>query len=85
MSNLGLIEKITNLPPERVTEVEDFVDFLVEKDTKTHNGDSNDSNSGTVNLRDFGISEGEAAEQRAALSSFASDWDCPEMSVYDNL
>ena len=28
MSNQTLIEKIRGLPPEKVTEVEDFVDFL---------------------------------------------------------
>jgi hypothetical protein len=28
-----LIEKISRLPPERVAEVEDFVDFLTERDT----------------------------------------------------
>jgi hypothetical protein len=28
-----LIEKISRLPPERVAEVEDFVDFLAQRDT----------------------------------------------------
>ncbi len=32
MSNLTLIEKIQSLPPERVEEVEDFVDFLKTRD-----------------------------------------------------
>ncbi len=27
-----LIEKILNLPPERISEVEDFVDFLAQRD-----------------------------------------------------
>jgi hypothetical protein len=27
-----LIEKIMNLPPERVAEVEDFVDFIAQRD-----------------------------------------------------
>ncbi|HSK72117.1 MAG TPA: DUF2281 domain-containing protein [Pyrinomonadaceae bacterium] len=31
MQNTSLIEKIQNLPPETRNEVEDFVDFLVEK------------------------------------------------------
>ena len=32
MSNQTLIEKIQSLPPERVEEVEDFVDFLKTRD-----------------------------------------------------
>lgn len=35
MQNSGLIEKIQNLPPETVSEVEDFVDFLAEKQRKS--------------------------------------------------
>jgi hypothetical protein len=29
-----LIEKIKNLPPERVAEVEDFVDFIAQRDER---------------------------------------------------
>lgn len=35
MQNLGLIEKIQSLPPETVNEVEDFVDFLAEKQKRS--------------------------------------------------
>jgi hypothetical protein len=28
-----LLEKISRLPPERVAEVEDFVDFIAQRDT----------------------------------------------------
>lgn len=80
MSNVGLIETIQNLPPETVSGVEDFVDFLAEKRSKRDGGSS-----GSVNLRDLGIGLEEAAEQRAALSSFAEDWELPEMEVYDKL
>lgn len=80
MPNLGLMEKISNLPPQRINEVEDFVDFLTEKETSV---DANGSTA--VNLRDLGIGADEAAEQRAALSSFAEDWERPEMEVYDKL
>lgn len=80
MTNLGLIEKISNLPPQRISEVEDFVDFLAEKDAVAiRNG------SQSVDLRELGIEAAEAAEQRAALSSFAEDWERPEMDVYDKL
>lgn len=38
MSSMGtphdqLLEKISRLPPERVAEVEDFVDFIAQRDT----------------------------------------------------
>ena len=29
-----LIEKIRNLPPERIAEVEDFVDFIAQRDER---------------------------------------------------
>lgn len=29
-----LIEKINNLPPERIAEVEDFVDFIAQRDER---------------------------------------------------
>jgi hypothetical protein len=29
-----LIEKIKNLPPERIVEVEDFVDFIAQRDER---------------------------------------------------
>ncbi|MBI3272599.1 MAG: hypothetical protein HYZ53_26655 [Planctomycetes bacterium] len=38
---------------------------------------------GTVDLRDRGIDEAQAADLRARLKSFAGDWDRPEMSAYD--
>lgn len=39
---------------------------------------------GSVNLREHGINEAQAAEMRARLASFAEDWESPEMNVYDN-
>ena len=39
----------------------------------------------SVDLRDKGIDESQAADLRQRLSSFAEDWDRPEMNVYDNL
>lgn len=85
MQNSALIEKIQNLPPEIINEVEDFVDFLAEKQRKSNLDDSENSESESVNLRERGISREEAAAQRAALSSFAEDWEQPEMEVYDKL
>jgi hypothetical protein len=39
---------------------------------------------GVVDLHERGMSKEQAAELRAAMSSFADDWDSPEMSIYDN-
>lgn len=39
---------------------------------------------GHVLLADHGISKEQAAELRASLSTFADDWDSPEMDIYDD-
>ena len=39
---------------------------------------------GSIDLRDRGIDEAQAAEMRARLASFAEDWESPEMDAYDN-
>ncbi len=39
---------------------------------------------GSIDLRERGIDEAQAAEMRARLASFAEDWESPEVSVYDN-
>ncbi len=38
----------------------------------------------TVDLQVRSIDQAEAADLRARLSTFAEDWDSPEMSIYDN-
>ncbi|MCC6601607.1 MAG: hypothetical protein IT327_00265 [Anaerolineae bacterium] len=40
--------------------------------------------SGTVSLAARGIDEEQAADLRARLTTFAEEWDSPEMDVYDN-
>jgi hypothetical protein len=40
---------------------------------------------GEVDLRSRGIDEGQAADLRARLRTFAEDWDRPEMDAYDAL
>ncbi len=37
-----------------------------------------------IDLRERGISEGQARELRAQLSAFAKEWDSPDMSCYDD-
>ena len=43
------------------------------------------STEGGVNLAERGISKEEAAKLRAAFSTFAEDWERPEMDAYDQL
>ena len=40
--------------------------------------------SGPIDLRKCGISEAHAADLRGRLSTFAGDWDSPEMDIYDD-
>ncbi len=40
--------------------------------------------SDAIDLRERGIDEAQAADLRARFSTFAEDWESPEMSVYDN-
>ena len=40
--------------------------------------------SGTMDLRERGISNAQAKTLRSQLSTFAEDWESPEMSAYDN-
>jgi len=37
-----------------------------------------------INLKNRGIDKTQAAELRARLSTFAEDWESPEMDIYDN-
>jgi hypothetical protein len=40
--------------------------------------------SGAIELRARGIDQAMAAELRGRLTTFAEDWDSPEMNVYDD-
>jgi predicted transcriptional regulator len=40
---------------------------------------------GSIDLQSRGINREQAANLRARLQSFAEDWNCPEMDVYDTL
>ena len=39
---------------------------------------------GSIDLRERGIDEAQAANLRARFATFAEDWESPEMSIYDN-
>lgn len=64
----GKIE-LTEIPKEIVQGTPVIVTFLA---------------SGFVDLREQGINEQMAAELRSRLTTFAEDWDDPEMDIYDN-
>ncbi len=38
----------------------------------------------SIDLRECGIDEAQAANLRARLACFTEDWESPEMSIYDN-
>jgi hypothetical protein len=38
----------------------------------------------SVDRRERGIDEAQAAELRAQLATFADDWESPEMDIYDD-
>ena len=40
--------------------------------------------SGSIDLRKRGIDEAQAADLRSRLSTFAEDWNSPEMDIYDD-
>jgi hypothetical protein len=40
--------------------------------------------SNSIDLQARGIDEAQAANLRARLATIASDWESPEMSIYDN-
>jgi hypothetical protein len=39
----------------------------------------------SIDLRERGIDESQAADLRRRLAAFAEDWDRPEMNAYDDL
>lgn len=39
---------------------------------------------GSIDLRERGIDEAQAANLRARFATFAEDWESPEMDIYDN-
>jgi len=73
----GIVELLEK--PETISQARVIVTFLDE------NQSEKTDKTGNVNLAERGISADEAATQRAALSSFAEDWERPEMEVYDKL
>lgn len=71
-----LIEKIATLPPQRLAEVEDFVDFLRAREAgKETERDSRDS-------RDSRLA---AQSARVSEPAFARVWDNDEDAAYDRL
>jgi hypothetical protein len=71
----GIIELLEK--PETKTPVRVIVTFM--------NENQNADQTVGLDLRERGISIEEAAQQRSVLTSFAEDWERPEMEVYDKL
>lgn len=67
---------IGQLPPQRLGEVHDFVEFLLSKEFGVIENHT---------LADRGIDEEQARSLRARLQTFREDWERPEMGVYDAL
>ena len=83
IENTALLEKIRRLPPEKIRQIEDFVDLIDQNNGKNSTLDSASSRISELEKR--GITREAAAEQRAALSTFADDWELPEMNIYDEV
>jgi Protein of unknown function (DUF2281) len=71
ISTMGLIQKIQTLPPERLAEVDDFVEFLRLRMVQTQ-----------AYEQDRALTRMAA---QASAHSFASVWDNPEDEAYDAL
>lgn len=71
-----LIEKIAALPPQRLAEVEDFVDFLRAREAGNANKETE---------RDSRDSRLAAQAARASEPAFARVWDNDEDAAYDRL
>lgn len=71
-----LIEKIATLPPQRLAEVEDFVDFLRAREAGSANKASE---------RDARDAHLAAQAARASEPAFARVWENDEDAAYDRL
>ncbi len=83
MENSSLIEKIRKLPAEKLDEIEKLVDFWCHQAKEINGSPKLDIRECDLEAR--GISREDAAAQRAALSTFAEDWELPQMNIYDEL
>ncbi len=64
----GRVE-LSNAPPAEIKQARVIVTFLEPEE---------------VDLKARGVNEEQAAELRARLSTFAEDWERPEMDAYDD-
>lgn len=66
-----LMQKIQNLPPERIAEVDDFVEFLRLRTVQAH-----------IHTQDWALA---FHTMQASEASFAAVWDNTEDEAYDAL
>lgn len=71
----GTIELLET--PAEIKESRVIITFLNENGEK-------ESAKGSISLAELGISKEAAAKQRAALATFAEDWDDPALDVYND-
>ena len=81
-------EKVRSLPDEQQQEVLEFVENLQQNARREGPASLSSIGGGNgkrteVNLHEHGISREQAADLRARLSTFAEDWERPEMDIYD--
>ena len=78
--------KVRELPDEQQREVLELVEKLARKAPSQDLSPSGANGHGEkkqIDLREHGISREQAADLRARLSTFAEDWNDPEMDIYD--
>ncbi len=68
----SLAEKIRQLPPEKVREVAEFVEFLLQRQNAQYQSEATDR-------------QLTQAAMRLSADAFAKVWDNPEDAVYDTL
>lgn len=81
-------EKVRRLPDEQQKEVLEFVENLQQNARRQEPASLSSIGMGNgkkteVDLREHGINREQAADLRARLSTFAEDWERPEMDIYD--
>ena len=80
--------KVRELPDEQQKEVLELIEKLARKApgedlARSSSGANGHGEKQQIDLREHGISREQAADLRARLSTFAEDWNAPEMDIYD--
>lgn len=83
-----ILEKVHSLDDEQQKQVLEFVENLEQnvrrEEASLSSSGMENGKKDEVDLRERGISPERAADLRSPLSTFAQDWNDPEMDIYDN-